>query len=146
MPKLIKPGDPEYETFIKGVTEEDVNCLRQTLQQEGVANAVHFERTGLARGVEVEYAAIKTAEGTAKIVMHFEHVAPNMMNRIGEFFYKNVRGVIVGPADPAMYMEVGRNVMNPVSAWDVAILNLSAMNAPAQLRLILKALKKEFPV
>lgn len=140
--RIIRPGDPTYDQFVKGVRPEDIQCLKDGLSQEGTAGGVAFETLPLKQG-SVEYAVIDTSDTHAKLVLHFLKVSSRFMAELSHFFYTKVRGIIIGPGDPFARMECGEN---PIfrSNWDVTILNLNKHVAAPKMRLILKALLKEF--
>lgn len=147
-PKIIKPGDSDYERLVGTITQEDVDVLQETANQLVSADdiMIPFKKMTLQQGV-VEYGVIEIAPDVCKLILHFENVSKNFANRLGEFFWKNVRRKIITDSDTSAGAMIFADE-NPIfrSNWDVTILNISALVAQAKMNLILDAIKKEFHV
>jgi hypothetical protein len=147
-PKIIQPGDPDYDRLVGTVTDEDVEVLQESALQtvHGDDIFIPFKRMALRQGT-LEYGVIEIAPDVCKLIFHFEKVSRNFANQVGEFFWKKVRRKIITDSDidAGASMEAGEN---PIfrSNWDMTILNISALVAQAKLNLIIDGLRKEFPV
>jgi hypothetical protein len=146
-PKIIKPGDPDYEALVGNVTDEDVQVLQENADQIISSDdiMIPFEKMSLKQGF-VEYGVIETAPDVCKLIFHFIGVSKNFANDIGKFFWEKVRRRIITDADldAGGVMEGGENPLYRAN-WDMTILNISGYTAEAKLKLIIDGLKKEFP-
>jgi hypothetical protein len=147
-PKIIKPGDPDYNRLVGTVTKEDVEVLKETATQHvaGQDIMIPFQRMAMRQGT-LEYGVIEIGPDVCKLIFHFEDVSKNFANQLGAFFWKKVRRRIITDSDieAGAIMEVGENPIYR-NNWDVTILNISALVAQAKMNLIIKGLKLEFPV
>jgi hypothetical protein len=144
-PKIIRPGDPEYQALVGHVTDEDVKLLTGTADRDAPAIPPRFEKFELQYG-EVEFSVIPTTTSASKICFHFMKIPKNFMIKISNFFFTQVRHKIVTAMEilEGASMECGEN---PIfrSKYDVTISNLNPYHAHQKAALIIKALKKEFP-
>lgn len=143
-PRIIRPGDKEFDQAKATITPGDVDLLAKTIVNQASAIRIGFTEIPIRQGT-VEYTVIDTTEISSKLVFHFKNVSKNFALKLSQFFWEKVRGPIITPAMclDGVAMQCGENEIYR-SNWDVIVFNLNKYLAQSIMETIIRRLLEEF--